>query len=109
MDLTEASGSGRGEIEGFVLRQPVRPQFGGHAPLDESLAHRRCVGLQLRQFLHIFLGQRVGDRSEEHTSELQSLMRISSAVFCLNKKISYTRTTSSLSYPYLSTAPRLHQ
>src|SRR3546814_6213574 len=26
-------------------------------------------------------------RSEEHTSELQSLMRISSAVFCLNKTI----------------------
>src|SRR3546814_6395820 len=27
-----------------------------------------------------------GHRSEEHTSELQSLMRISSAVFCLKKK-----------------------
>src|SRR3546814_4634240 len=27
-----------------------------------------------------------GKRSEEHTSELQSLMRISYAVFCLNKK-----------------------
>src|SRR3546814_6886852 len=27
-----------------------------------------------------------GDRSEEHTSELQSLMRISYAVFCLKKK-----------------------
>src|SRR3546814_10087426 len=27
------------------------------------------------------------NRSEEHTSELQSLMRISYAVFCLNKKI----------------------
>src|SRR3546814_4189456 len=27
------------------------------------------------------------DRSEEHTSELQSLMRISYAVFCLQKKI----------------------
>src|SRR3546814_3788427 len=27
-----------------------------------------------------------GHRSEEHTSELQSLMRISYAVFCLNKK-----------------------
>src|SRR3546814_2915918 len=26
------------------------------------------------------------DRSEEHTSELQSLMRISSAVFCLKQK-----------------------
>src|SRR3546814_6154847 len=31
-------------------------------------------------------------RSEEHTSELQSLMRISSAVFCLKKKLN--RTTS---------------
>src|SRR3546814_7227597 len=29
---------------------------------------------------------RLGDRSEEHTSELQSLMRISYAVFCLKKK-----------------------
>src|SRR3546814_7267963 len=29
------------------------------------------------------------DRSEEHTSELQSLMRISYAVFCLKKKIEY--------------------
>src|SRR3546814_1416346 len=28
-------------------------------------------------------------RSEEHTSELQSLMRISYAVFCLQKKITY--------------------
>src|SRR3546814_9761788 len=28
----------------------------------------------------------IGDRSEEHTSELQSLMRISYAVFCLKKK-----------------------
>src|SRR3546814_6218508 len=33
------------------------------------------------------LGRRRGkDRSEEHTSELQSLMRISYAVFCLKKK-----------------------
>src|SRR3546814_6112729 len=30
-------------------------------------------------------------RSEEHTSELQSLMRISYAVFCLKKKKSYDR------------------
>src|SRR3546814_9476779 len=29
---------------------------------------------------------RIGYRSEEHTSELQSLMRISYAVFCLKKK-----------------------
>src|SRR3546814_4644886 len=33
---------------------------------------------------------RPNDRSEEHTSELQSLMRISYAVFCLKKKNSQT-------------------
>src|SRR3546814_3877968 len=32
------------------------------------------------------LRRRIGQRSEEHTSELQSLMRISYAVFCLKKK-----------------------
>src|SRR3546814_3945481 len=32
-------------------------------------------------------GLHVRSRSEEHTSELQSLMRISYAVFCLKKKI----------------------
>src|SRR3546814_7332581 len=33
-----------------------------------------------------------GERSEEHTSELQSLMRISYAVFCLKKKKKKTKT-----------------
>src|SRR3546814_3320949 len=36
----------------------------------------------------------VRDRSEEHTSELQSLMRISYAVFCLKKKKTKTRETN---------------
>src|SRR3546814_4679907 len=36
-----------------------------------------------------------GIRSEEHTSELQSLMRISYAVFCLTQTTSHRRTTSS--------------
>src|SRR3546814_2481360 len=35
-----------------------------------------------------------GRRSEEHTSELQSLMRISYAVFCLKKKTVNTRTNT---------------
>src|SRR3546814_9855851 len=45
-----------------------------------------------RQQLHCLARQRSGNlavaphRSEEHTSELQSLMRISYAVFCLKKK-----------------------
>src|SRR3546814_2203421 len=42
------------------------------------------------------------DRSEEHTSELQSLMRISYAVFCLKKtktKISHMNDASCTEYP----------
>src|SRR3546814_978964 len=35
----------------------------------------------------------LSSRSEEHTSELQSLMRISYAVFCLKKKTQYTQNT----------------
>src|SRR3546814_3198648 len=35
--------------------------------------------------------ERLAERSEEHTSELQSLMRISYAVFCLKKKKNSTR------------------
>src|SRR3546814_3830580 len=38
----------------------------------------------LRRFVHP--GSQALNRSEEHTSELQSLMRISYAVFCLNKQ-----------------------
>src|SRR3546814_5431177 len=38
-------------------------------------------------------------RSEEHTSELQSLMRISYAVFCLNKKKYQTQITRQLNSP----------
>src|SRR3546814_3970021 len=38
------------------------------------------------------------ERSEEHTSELQSLMRISYAVFCLKKKKAMTITTSPFSH-----------
>src|SRR3546814_3903142 len=37
------------------------------------------------------------DRSEEHTSELQSLMRISYAVFCLKKKTHKTPTETAKS------------
>src|SRR3546814_4352359 len=39
-----------------------------------------------------FGGARTRRRSEEHTSELQSLMRISYAVFCLKKKKTNTKT-----------------
>src|SRR3546814_8607657 len=50
--------------------------------LVETDAEHAAVARQQRQFV----GQRGLQRSEEHTSELQSLMRISYAVFCLKKK-----------------------
>src|SRR3546814_7903216 len=40
--------------------------------------------------------QGVAGRSEEHTSELQSLMRISYAVFCLKKKKKKTKERDSM-------------
>src|SRR3546814_5332553 len=39
-------------------------------------------------------------RSEEHTSELQSLMRISYAVFCLKKKHLNTQTSQSVNHAH---------
>src|SRR3546814_1259089 len=42
------------------------------------------------------------DRSEEHTSELQSLMRISYAVFCLKKKKTYIRNTTKHTYTHIN-------
>src|SRR3546814_4642007 len=59
------------------------PPFEGFAILHFLWLQHVClpsdtVGRPIRR--------RVGFRSEEHTSELQSLMRISYAVFCLKKK-----------------------
>src|SRR3546814_2110519 len=52
-------------------------------------AHRRAGGTGLflgRRYRRDGAPRRGPRRSEEHTSELQSLMRISYAVFCLKKK-----------------------
>src|SRR3546814_2108652 len=88
--------------------------FGLPAGVDQLCARRR----DLRQFLRTSLVARYslvlvrGDRaavlarSEEHTSELQSLMRISYAVFCLKKqKINKTRYPS---LHYLHTNSHTH-
>src|SRR3546814_10920672 len=47
---------------------------------------RECLGRRDHVDEAEVLGRCVADRSEEHTPELQSLMRISYAVFCLKKK-----------------------
>src|SRR3546814_3733301 len=48
-------------------------------------------------------GGHLVERSEEHTSELQSLMRISYAVFCLKKKRKRIRNSSSINYQQTKT------
>src|SRR3546814_3731730 len=56
-----------------------------HVPLMPS---NGIIGLSPLQYGARTMGIAISaeDRSEEHTSELQSLMRISYAVFCLKKK-----------------------
>src|SRR3546814_4439880 len=73
----------------LVLSQRLS-QWCGHGPaLEEDLAMTN-VSLDLLGQARLWLtlaGEIEGrGRSEEHTSELQSLMRISYAVFCLKKK-----------------------
>src|SRR3546814_4026187 len=60
----------------------------------DGLAGRRIAAFTRRAVLYLEF------RSEEHTSELQSLMRISYAVFCLKKKTqTKSHSPSSPNYP----------
>src|SRR3546814_5747533 len=55
---------------------------------DDGVEEDRYIGPSLRCELAQNGDQSTARRSEEHTSELQSLMRISYAVFCLKKNSS---------------------
>src|SRR3546814_10618801 len=83
------------ELAGFVLSMPrLRRELprGNGQPLIivPGFGTTDVATAPLRRLLN-----GLGYRSEEHTSELQSLMRISYAAFCLQKKkntrINYTR------------------
>src|SRR3546814_2806639 len=50
-----------------------------------------------------YMAERINARSEEHTSELQSLMRISYAVFCLKKKKKKQHTVNNHQSRYITT------
>src|SRR3546814_1434900 len=63
-------------------------------------AHRRR-NVHLRRRWRRGQAARCPGRSEEHTSELQSLMRISYAVFCLKKKTPLTVVARQLPLPTL--------
>src|SRR3546814_7253094 len=78
----ELSGDGR------TVRRPDteadRPPCRARARCPEDPRPRRCSAV----------GRHAVRRSEEHTSELQSLMRISYAVFCLKKKKKESNTNT---------------
>src|SRR3546814_7921738 len=65
-------------------QRPADQRVGLPLPVDVRCQHRADAVARTEQSLEPLL------RSEEHTSELQSLMRISYAVFCLKKK-KYTK------------------
>src|SRR3546814_10874954 len=62
----------------------------GEPPKDITIVHGVSFTLEKGRVLGL-IGE--SGRSEEHTSELQSLMRISYAVFCLKKKTTYSNTS----------------
>src|SRR3546814_9464804 len=73
---------------------PIGPRGGPGGPWRDRAGqarrpHSRAPGRRPAGGAHGLCGRRAGGlvtpRSEEHTSELQSLMRISYAVFCLKK------------------------
>src|SRR3546814_7427492 len=72
------------EVPGYRIEMSP---FGGIK--DSGLGYKEGVLEAMKSFTN------VKTRSEEHTSELQSLMRISYAVFCLKKK---NNTTHSIPY-----------
>src|SRR3546814_8217671 len=92
-DLAAAEAAITDETAGFML-EPVQGEGGIRPATQEFLSGLRALcdkhGLLLIldevQCGYGRTGTFFAHRSEEHTSELQSLMRISYAVFCLKKK-----------------------
>src|SRR3546814_1982075 len=83
------------------FRRPHADRTPGHGGVP---VRRRLASAAIRR---LDKGDLLGwaPRSEEHTSELQSLMRISYAVFCLKKKTKYDtnhQTTKHESEPIIS-------
>src|SRR3546814_1771461 len=82
-----------------IGRQPLRAQNTAREPVaDHQQRRRHRDRADRQQHAAITIGEREAERgrkrSEEPTSELQSLMRISYAVFCLKKKNSQITNTN---------------
>src|SRR3546814_8105829 len=100
-DLTEQEHRHRRGEPGLALRQAgIGRNAFDHPPVGVAKLHDEQEGADRRDDIDEQIGQHRFDpllRSEEHTSELQSLMRNSYAVFCLKKKkkINTTQTNRS--------------
>src|SRR3546814_9227181 len=93
-DLQDREAAGLPDSGGADLRSelggPLILEAAGRVPHDgrrltDSPTKQRPPTRAVDQVIFCFRSR--SRRSEEHTSELQSLMRIPIAVFCLNKKI----------------------
>src|SRR3546814_5063122 len=94
----DAAGRGRGAGGELALRRALQKRRRSESAAQgfpRSQRPRSASGRRLHARSRLARRWRDADlsaRSEEHTSELQSLMRISYAVFCLKKKtISYDK------------------
>src|SRR3546814_976607 len=92
---------GKGAIEGLA-----GPESANNAAAQASFIPLLCLGIPPNVVIGVIMGGLlmhgvvpgprliVDHRSEEHTSELQSLMSISSAVFCLKKNNTTIKITT---------------
>src|SRR3546814_6814948 len=76
---SDAAREPRGWMLGSTSRLPQAVCVRWYVPVADDFSAR--FSARARRYRYSIL-----NRSEEHTSELQSLMRISYAVFCLKKK-----------------------
>src|SRR3546814_4564008 len=90
-------GDGTHGIAGFLHAVEATQDF--VSAFDDGTGHVAFVGHAhvchgVAEYQSVLADEAQQTRSEEHTSELQSLMRISYAVFCLNKKNTSTTMSS---------------
>src|SRR3546814_1575802 len=79
----------------------VQPRLAGLEHVSDA-GRRRSRRVPFIAPFGIYAGDPADRRSEEHTSELQSLMRISYAVFCLkkkNKNNQHTKNNATMTQP----------